>query len=1149
MKKYSILFLILMETFGMFSQASQNSQIKSDLPTILPPSPTVAALMKFEEIPVSNYTGVPDISIPLFSTPTHSKDINLDISLKYHPAGIAADERASDVGLGWSLFAGGTVSRTVRGMPDEIFRMGSNGNVGIYRNSTPNFSNNYYSVADKLYNDNETVAEYEADDEYLWNAHIRGLFDTEHDLWQFNFMGNVGRFYIKKNSTNGQLEIVGLDDSRFKITNIYNGSDYSPQSFIIYDEKGYKYIFDVIEMTSSNSTVFSTSSVSGNLGSSMSPLIKFNSAFHLSKIYDNQNNVIVDFAYNDTVIKENVIDGSQTYNQQDYFGTTAYTINYFYYHGNPCNEYVINFNPLPTESSTTNMRHILAKKILKINVNGIAKIDFNYLKGREDTNIHIPDSSYVFKGIVIKDWNGNNIERYSLEQGYSTVKAKRMILKKVLHRNLINNTEYAQELFYETNDVGDNLVNKDYWGYFNLKSINYLGGTGREVTPNFCTSDVLQKITLPTGGSTIFDFESNTYSHVGDISLTNFDENLDNWDDKEMEYNFSLSIQEVQQDLLFSATVDQRVTFYPSITSDDLEYKGFALLKNGQPIPAPLSCPNEVPNCGLDFILQAGVNYRVKFWNVDINRQNEGANLRVVYHNRKKTTKQLLYGGGIRIKRIGYFDTDVDEKYYKNSVYYSQLILPNKEKKYNYDFFDTSFRSSGSLVFSVPKFEYKKNKRECTWCNAGNNMFLTSDDQTTFFYNVYTSFNNLQTLRTQGSDVGYKNVTVYETNNGRSEYEYTSPIDFPEEVGVYNLSPPFMPTENFDYKRGLLKKEKLFDNSNRNLSESLFDYSFVNYSQTTGFRVFYKVSDFVQGINPYIYFNDYKNHYMDCLQNRNPLTCFCYSGPVRDFIGFKFINEAFGWAKLTNKTTLNYFYPSGGTIPSIVQTDEAFTYNSLNKKIASQTTTNSLGDTLKTDYFYHTGNSPFSQNRISEIEKVDTYRNTDLLSSSKINYSTTWTGNQSYLPQSIQVSKGLNVLETKLKYNSYDEFSNPLEVQQENGVNTCYIWGYNKTQPIAKIENIAYAAIPANLITDVQTASDSGTEASLITALNNLRTDASLATTMVTTYTYKPLVGVSTITDPKGDKITYSYDAFGRLQNVKDKDNNILSENEYHYKN
>ena len=68
----------------------------------------------------------------------------------------------------------------------------------------------------------------------------------------------------------------------------------------------------------------------------------------------------------------------------------------------------------------------------------------------------------------------------------------------------------------------------------------------------------------------------------------------------------------------------------------------------------------------------------------------------------------------------------------------------------------------------------------------------------------------------------------------------------------------------------------------------------------------------------------------------------------------------------------------------------------------------------------------------------------------------------------------------------------------------------------------------------------------LLAALNALRTN--LPGAMVTTYTYKPLIGVSTITDAKGDQITYSYDSFNRLQFVKDKSGNILSENQYNYK-
>jgi uncharacterized protein RhaS with RHS repeats len=106
--------------------------------------------------------------------------------------------------------------------------------------------------------------------------------------------------------------------------------------------------------------------------------------------------------------------------------------------------------------------------------------------------------------------------------------------------------------------------------------------------------------------------------------------------------------------------------------------------------------------------------------------------------------------------------------------------------------------------------------------------------------------------------------------------------------------------------------------------------------------------------------------------------------------------------------------------------------------------------------------------------------------------------------------------------------------------------------PVAKLENIAYANIPASLITNIQTVTNSptSTEAQVLEALNALytSTDVNLQNAMITTFTYKPLVGVSTITDPKRDKITYIYDSFYRLKEVRDKNNNILSENEYHYR-
>ena len=52
----------------------------------------------------------------------------------------------------------------------------------------------------------------------------------------------------------------------------------------------------------------------------------------------------------------------------------------------------------------------------------------------------------------------------------------------------------------------------------------------------------------------------------------------------------------------------------------------------------------------------------------------------------------------------------------------------------------------------------------------------------------------------------------------------------------------------------------------------------------------------------------------------------------------------------------------------------------------------------------------------------------------------------------------------------------------------------------------------------------------------------------MTTYTYEPLVGMSSMTDLNGLTTTYEYDEFQRLQLVKDPDGNIIHHYQYHYK-
>jgi|21_taG_2_1085346.scaffolds.fasta_scaffold00086_2 YD repeat-containing protein len=126
----------------------------------------------------------------------------------------------------------------------------------------------------------------------------------------------------------------------------------------------------------------------------------------------------------------------------------------------------------------------------------------------------------------------------------------------------------------------------------------------------------------------------------------------------------------------------------------------------------------------------------------------------------------------------------------------------------------------------------------------------------------------------------------------------------------------------------------------------------------------------------------------------------------------------------------------------------------------------------------------------------------------------------------------------------------PVQMRRTNGQEVSYIWGYNGQFPVAKVEGVKRWTLEqingGQLVNSIESTTD---EVTLRGFLTQLREHASTSNGMVTTFTYEPLNGVKTITDPKGEKRTFEYDSFGRLVLVRDNDNNILSENEYNYGN
>jgi hypothetical protein len=64
---------------GIAQTPDDGQESENFAPNIIPPSPEAAALGKYGDVPVSKYTGVPDISIPLYTL--QSKNIQVPITL------------------------------------------------------------------------------------------------------------------------------------------------------------------------------------------------------------------------------------------------------------------------------------------------------------------------------------------------------------------------------------------------------------------------------------------------------------------------------------------------------------------------------------------------------------------------------------------------------------------------------------------------------------------------------------------------------------------------------------------------------------------------------------------------------------------------------------------------------------------------------------------------------------------------------------------------------------------------------------------------------------------------------------------------------------------------------------------------------------
>lgn len=184
-----LLLLLFLISGKAFSQEDFNSYKNVELK-----SPNVAALNKYGDIPVSYHTGVPNISIPIYTI--QEGPLQLPISLSYHASGLRVEEVASWVGAGWSLLAGGSISRQVKGLPDE-------NNNGPVMQEKGYFSD--YGINSYVWNYIDSINVPRSNMAQLSEQ----LLDGEPDLFSFNIGAYSGKFVFNDDRT--PVLITGQD--------------------------------------------------------------------------------------------------------------------------------------------------------------------------------------------------------------------------------------------------------------------------------------------------------------------------------------------------------------------------------------------------------------------------------------------------------------------------------------------------------------------------------------------------------------------------------------------------------------------------------------------------------------------------------------------------------------------------------------------------------------------------------------------------------------------------------------------------------------------------------------------------------------------------------------------------------------------------
>lgn len=1177
-----ILFLFCVSLFTVSLRGQGSSQ---QLPKVVPPSPNVAAIQRYGEIPVSPYTGVPNISIPLYSIKTNN--LSLPVSVSYHASGIRVADEASRVGLGWALNAGGVISRTIMGeddfLPDHTRGYHLDANTADIPKGYRGSPQPYFAIQNGANVDVGGI------------NNLASLLNTDHqfqpDVYNFS-IGNVsGKFFLKRNK-----EVVLSTKEKISIKCM----DANADAWEIQTADGIKYKFNVYETYTENGFAPGLSTATHK------------TAWYLTQIIS-PNDETIDLQYRESTNYIKPL-GSffESYNPNTILTTEPVN----------CGQSASPFPTVTTVSPGKDYRNLILDKIIFQN----GEIKFSYANDRIDlvhdvrlTDIKVYSKNSSGTSQLLKEW--------SFSYGYFTGSAtnsflatgsdqetKRLKLDAITEKDASGNALPPHSFTYHNDDSYTSTYpskasfSRDHWGYYNGKpnyslipnhsamsvpnnpALTYLGSMGDNREPSSTLAQLfsLKEIKYPTGGKTLLEYETHDYdiekSNVNDHSYYRLHPEGAPKQIQKMYYPV-VSEMPTASDLadktldltdLYGSTTSKvsliaffrfgntmtSCAFQPGIVSFKLTTEDGGVIAQsdladwlGASYEPMATCDPPSDPVGITFKNSYFLSPGKYVWKVSIAPgygQILDIKLTLDYTANKASqditnggdvlTKAGL-GGGLRIKRI--------------SDYESNTATP-KVKRYSYHYTDNEGKTySYGRRMARPIYSYYDDSWTTTDCGQTN-----TTSSTTSQHLIRESDSNVPLNGSaSGSTVGYDKVIVFygeNGENGKTEYEFENEPDV-----VWNYS------ENsslFGVPTTLPRKPPVqgsFSNSSNGNILKQTDYENVDGD-------FIKVKELTNiytemlGQNNSLWWGIEKRKF----NGQYPILSTTY--PFRAYV-YPTIVET---RKLLTSSSVTTFDKSNSNL-SITQTTENTYDNDSHLQLTNTKQLNSKGDQIINSFSY-----PLDYVNADADEAILEMKGASYMHGKVIrsNTSIIKTGASSPLLIHSEISKyeklGAKVLlkevaklenisgvttptyqpssgtypaiyKPNIQIDLYDAKGNILQMSKTSDIKHSYIWGYDNTYPVAEITGVEYNTIMTGVNLDQNILQSPSNDLALRNELNKIRT--SFPNVLVNTYTYKPLVGMTSSTDANNRTAFYEYDAFGRLFIIRDQDNNILKKICYNF--